>query len=319
MLTRWLMRISILTATSAWGGLESHAVALAKAARNRGHKVVIVELGHTVYDDHLDQVMGIDVIHMRLPRSLEELGFNESFKLLKALASDVAVFEKGELDSANWRFDLAARVCFKRYITIEQLICAAMPPRFSRSHFNGLLPGFGLWWYRTFWNRYARSLTPHSIVCVSEAVRLRLVNDYRFSPQKTVTINNGIRTSKFRPDPQLRAAARCVWQIPENDLVFGAVGRLAPVKGYDLAIKTGRLSRRYRSWLRKRGLPGPSYFPERQSDRGRFTPGLTCFSCLADLKAYPMLSSKLWRHNAHPSAMTPEGSQKSSTIHRSGG
>src|SRR3954469_9405767 len=107
------MRISILTATSAWGGLESHAVALAEAVRNRGHEVGIVELGHTIYDHHLDQAKGIDIIHLPLPKILEQLSFNDSFKLLKALRSDIAVFEKGELDSANWTFDLAARICFK--------------------------------------------------------------------------------------------------------------------------------------------------------------------------------------------------------------
>jgi glycosyltransferase involved in cell wall biosynthesis len=231
-----LMRVSILTATGAWGGAEVHALNLAEVLKNRRHEVTIVELGHFVYDDHVGHSRGIQVIHVGLPKSLEKLTFGESFKLLKGLISDVVVFEKGELDTANWRFDAAARICSKRYISIEQLICAVMPPRVSGSHLGGFLPGFGLWWYRTFWNRYARSLGPHSIVCVSEAVRSRLVNDYDFSPQKTITIHNGIHTSKFRPDPELRAAARRTWGIPNEDMVLGAVGRLAPVKAYDFAI-----------------------------------------------------------------------------------
>src|SRR5215813_9319236 len=231
------MRVSILTATSAWGGAENHAVNLARVLKQRGHEVAIVELGHAVYDDHVDPSTGIEVIHVELPKLLEKLTFSESLNLLKGLASDVVVFEKGELDTANWRFDFAARMCFKRYISIEQLICAAMPPRVSRSHLSGLLPGFGLWWYRTYCNRFARSLGPHSIVCVSEAVRSRLVNDYGFSPHKTITIHNGIQMSKFRPDPEVRAAARCAWGIQSEDLVLGALGRLAPIKGYDVAVR----------------------------------------------------------------------------------
>jgi len=231
------MRVSILTATGAWGGAEVHALNLAEVLKNRRHEVTIVELGHFVYDDHVGHSSGIQVIHVGLPKLLEKLTFSESFKLLKGLVSDVVVFEKGDLDTASWRFDAAARICFKRYISIEQLICAVMPPRVSRSHLGGFLPGFGLWWYRAFWNRYARSLGPHSIVCVSEAVRSRLVQDYRFSPQKTTTIHNGIDSSKFRPDPEVRTAVRCAWGIPSEDMVLGAVGRLAPIKGYALAIR----------------------------------------------------------------------------------
>ncbi len=259
--------MSIPTATSAWGGAEFHAVTLAETLRHRGHEVTIVELGQAVYGDHVDPSTGIEVIHVELPKLLEKLTFSESFKLLKGLVSDVAVFEKGELDTANWMFDAAARICFKRYISIEQLICAVMSPRVSRSYLGGFLTGFGLWWYRTFWNRYARSLGPHSIVCVSEAVRSRLVNDYGFSPHKTITIHNGIPTSKFRPDPEFRAAARCAWGIPSEDMVLGALGRSAPIKGYDVAVTAFKelksTMRDRRLWLVLVG-DGPSRQPLEQ-------------------------------------------------------
>ena len=234
---------------------------------------------------------------MQLPSSLEKLTFSESLGLLKGLGNDVGVFEKGELDSANWRFDFAARFYFKRYVSIEQLICAAMPLRVSQSHLGGVLPGLGLWWYWTYWNRFARSIGPHSVVCVSEAVRSRLVNDYRFSPQKTITIHNGIDTSKFRPDPRVRAAARYGWGIPSEDMVFGAVGRLAPVKAYDVAIaafKELKLTIRDRGlWLvlvgdgpsrveleglvKKNGLVGSVIFPGSTERPWEIYPGFDVF------------------------------------------
>ena len=61
------MRVSILTATSAWGGAENHAVSLAKVLKRRGHEVGIVELGGSLYDHHMDHSIGIEVIHVRLP------------------------------------------------------------------------------------------------------------------------------------------------------------------------------------------------------------------------------------------------------------
>jgi glycosyltransferase involved in cell wall biosynthesis len=229
------VRVAIFTATSEWGGAENHAIGLANVLKKRAHEVIIVELGHTVYSQHGDVSSAIGVHHLSLPRSLEHLGFLESWRLLKSLDSEVAVFEKGELDSANWKFDLAARVCFKRYISVEQLICAPMPPKVSRKHF-GVLPGVNLWWHQTYWRRRARSLAPQSVVCVSEAVRSRLVKHYHFPPGKTQTIYNGIDTSMFQPNTALKAKLRRGWEIPDGDFVFGAVGRLAPVKAYDLAI-----------------------------------------------------------------------------------
>jgi len=231
------MRVSILTATSAWGGAENHAVNLARVMKKRGHEARIVELGHTVYDRYIEGLEDVEVVHVPLATSLEKVTFKESFKLLRNLASDIGVFEKGEMDSANWRFDFAARVCFKRYVSIEQLICNVMPPKPSRRQASGFVPGINLWWYQTYWNRVLRSLGPHSVVCVSHAVRTRLLRDYRFSPRKTITIHNGIDTSKFRPDKNFRAAARRGWGIANEDMVLGALGRFAPVKGYDIAIK----------------------------------------------------------------------------------
>jgi glycosyltransferase involved in cell wall biosynthesis len=245
------MRISILTATSGWGGAEHHAVSLAKNLRKKGNDVAIVELGHSVYDDHLDQLGGVDVIRVQLSRPLESLRFSESFRLQKGLRSEIGVFEKGELDSGNVGFDLAARLCFKRYISIEQLICNEMPAKIRARWFGGILPRLSLWWHRIYWQRCARSLGPHSVVCVSEAVRSRLVESYKFRPQKTITIHNGIDASRFRFDPILRATTRRAWGIPTQDLVFGAVGRLAPVKAYNVAIAAFK---ELRSSIRERRL-----------------------------------------------------------------
>jgi hypothetical protein len=52
-----------------------------------------------------------------------------------------------------------------------------------------------------------------------------------------VTVHNGIDMGTFRRDPRWRDATREAWGIPRDALVFGAVGRLDPVKGYDLAIE----------------------------------------------------------------------------------
>lgn len=231
------MHVAILTTTSAWGGVETHVVNLAAALTQRGHRATIVELGHNFYQQNTAQTGGIPVQHVDTPRPADKLSLIDAVRLLRRVDGDVAVFEKGDLDAANWQFELAVRLRFKRFVTIEQLICEAMPPRDSRRHLAGVLPGLGLWWYRIYWRRFARSLAPHLTICVSDAVRARLISDYGFRQQKTLTIPNGVSVSRYRPDSQLRAAARQVWRIPETDLVVGAIGRLAPIKAYDVAIE----------------------------------------------------------------------------------
>jgi glycosyltransferase involved in cell wall biosynthesis len=77
---------------------------------------------------------------------------------------------------------------------------------------------------------------PKVIVCVSHAVRRRLVEDYRFPGRKVITVWNGIDVERFRRDASAATAWRARWNIPLGALVFGAVGRLAPMKGYDIAL-----------------------------------------------------------------------------------
>ncbi len=235
------MKVSILTSSKGWGGIAVHTLGLAEALDRRGHEVSIVELQGDVYRRaRLDRDGYIRVIHIdRAPRR-EHLSWWESFRILRQLKGDVCIFEKGHLDTESWRLDLAARMCFHRYIVIEQSVCAPMPPKSSTRHVKGLLPGLGLWWYQCFLNRRLRSIGPQRIVCASHAIRTRLIEEYRFPPRKTLTIHDGIDPDTFRPNSQSRRAMRAAWGIPQDALIFGAVGRLHKIKGYELALELFR-------------------------------------------------------------------------------
>lgn len=235
------MRVAILSATSAWGGAENHAIQLAGALNARGHEVLLVELGHQIFQQkNLTPSGRIELKHINLPRPLEQLSWKEAQRILAQVAADVCVFEKGELDAANFVFDLAARRIFKAYIAIEQLLAPTMPPRPRRENSQKIFHGWGTWWYINYFKRHFRSWAPHKIVCVSNAVRDRLREEYRFPATKTLTIHNCIDASLFRPNPEWRSSVRRAWNIPEHDLVFGAVGRLAPIKNFDKMIELFR-------------------------------------------------------------------------------
>src|ERR1043166_10334754 len=123
------MRVTILSSTSAWGGAENHSIQLAGGLDARGHEVLLVQLGHEVLQRKNLTLGGrIQLRHIDLPRPLEQLSWREAKSILAQVRADVCVFEKGELDAANFAFDLAARWIFKTYIVIEQLLAPMMPP-----------------------------------------------------------------------------------------------------------------------------------------------------------------------------------------------
>jgi glycosyltransferase involved in cell wall biosynthesis len=114
---------------------------------------------------------------------------------------------------------------------LEQKDVDPMPPR-SAGRRKGRLPRLGLWWYREELRRRLRSLAPRRIVCVSDANRLRLVRDHGFAASKMHTVRNGADVERFRRDPAQGLASRRAWGVPDDALVFGAIGRLHRIKGY---------------------------------------------------------------------------------------
>src|ERR1044071_6199426 len=230
------VKIVILTATSAWGGVEVHAVGLAQLLGKRRHQVTIVQLGHLVYSQSDLELSGnIQVASVYLRKPLEELTFCETLEVLKPFKADVIVFEKGELDSGNFYLDVAAKLYARRYITIEQLSCVSSHQEPS-PHARALFEGFEWWRKRTVLKRWSRGLVPDAVGCVGEAVRRPLIDRYRFRSGKAISIANGIEPSRFQMIPEARRRVRAQWGIPVDAFVFGAVGRLAAVKGYEIAL-----------------------------------------------------------------------------------
>lgn len=76
------------------------------------------------------------------------------------------------------------------------------------------------------------SRLPVTLVAVSEAVRQDLLRDLPFfPPHRVLTVLNATRADL--PQRQLsRGAARAALGLPKDAFVFGAVGRLTPMKGY---------------------------------------------------------------------------------------
>jgi glycosyltransferase involved in cell wall biosynthesis len=231
------VKVALLVHTDVWGGTEVYTAELAEALVRQGHQVTIVQLGHRVYEHLRSEERGFEVAYVEVGTSFERAGLVRWLSLLRPLAADVGVLIKTWHRGTSLPLELASRLRFRRYLVIE-LHPADPPPTRARSrHLGGLIPGLALWWYRERLSWEVLKRLPRKIIALSDAVVHNLVRDYGYDRAAFLRIHAGVDTEAFRPDPQRRAAARAAWGVGPDTVVFGAVGRLATVKGFDVALE----------------------------------------------------------------------------------
>lgn len=235
------MKTVIMSRAGIWGGLEAHAFGLARQLLESGHDVVIVCLDEETYQVYDRVVQGrVPLECLRHTKPVRQRNIRDWLRLFGNVPADVCVYEKGTLHSGSLSLEIAARLRYRRFFTIEQLEPMPLPEVPSKHYLFGLIPGLGLWWYRLRYAGWLRSLAPHRVITVSNSVGAILHRDYCFSKRKMLTIWNGADVDRFRPDPGLKLAARANWGIGEDALVFGSVRRFNRDKGLDLAIEAFR-------------------------------------------------------------------------------
>ena len=82
------------------------------------------------------------------------------------------------------------------------------------------------------------------VVAVSQALARQLATTIVRHPERIRVIENGVRTDIFRPRPD-DGALRAELGIPADTPVIGSIGRLEPIKGYEVMVEAmGHLRRR---------------------------------------------------------------------------
>jgi len=74
---------------------------------------------------------------------------------------------------------------------------------------------------------------------------------YGLPVQEVLVIYNGVDAYRFRFNPELRSEFRQKWRIPENAFLWGSIGRIDRVKGYDILLEafSQALHRNSQIWL----------------------------------------------------------------------
>jgi glycosyltransferase involved in cell wall biosynthesis len=232
------MKISILNKATIWGGAEVHTVGFVKALLERGHAASIVCLDEETRSLYQSTTNGaIPLLSLKTSKPVNKRNVLDWLLALRGLSSDAAVYGKGTLYAGNLALELASRLHFRRFVTIEHLEPPELPAKTSRSYLGGTFPGVGLWWYRWVLSGYLRSISPHKVIVVSDAVRNQLTRDYHFPGRKVLTVHNGTDLARFRPDSGDRQQMRRQWGFSDDTVVFGSIRRLISEKGLDVAIE----------------------------------------------------------------------------------
>lgn len=226
------MKVVVLVRSRLWGGLESHAVDLVHRLAERGHEARIACVGRTTTDLFLAHDPSLPIATVAEPSGPGSV--LHWWREFRALRADACIFEKGTLHTGSFQLDFAARLSFRAFLVIEQLEPPVLGP-LKRRRVLGL-PSPGIWWYRQRFAGWLRSLGPHRVVCISEAVRLALENDYGFARTRTTIIHNGVDVDRFHPS--LREAARRTLGLDDDATVVATACRLVPQKGVDVAIQS---------------------------------------------------------------------------------
>lgn len=204
------MKICYLTTGLGFGGAERELVQLAIGMKKHGHEVVVVSLLPLLGLAEELRAAGIEAESLRMSRG------RPSLAALLALRRRFAELRPEVVHSFMWHANLMARLARRRDL-VPVLISTA-----QNTHEGGL------WRDRlTRWTSRLPELTSQ----VSRAGYQRYLEQKLALPARLEMIPNSVDVERFAPDEESRQALRAELGV-EDRLVFLAVGRMDPQKGY---------------------------------------------------------------------------------------
>lgn len=197
------------------GGSEIVAMNIAASLQARGHKCVVCGIGSLGVLGELLERKGVQYNCMNTPHGFSLVLIMKIFKSLSAEKADVVVTHHfRQLIHAF----LPAKILGKKLVHIEH-----------DYHFYENKPV--ILKRLSFLIRFV-----DSFVCVSSEILDCFRGGIYGIEQKSVFINNGVDTDRFRPDGSVRGAMRNKYGIAPDSFVVGTCARLEPIKNIALLL-----------------------------------------------------------------------------------
>jgi glycosyltransferase involved in cell wall biosynthesis len=231
--------------TGHYGGAEKHLLYLARHLSRDGMHCTILCYGSDFYSERLGPDSPIRVV--RRDR-VEGRGFWSYVRTFRGLRPDVVVFTNGWRDAFPVSCHLAALAAgARRIFNIEHLTPPPAPaarPGRGPAHW---LRGVAGWQSRYMWGTWLEARLCHRTICVSEATRARLIEEYGFPVGKTLVISNGVDLRHYQPARDTVAVATRGGHVP-GPCVLLSVSRFEARKRIDVLLDALALLPRTGAW-----------------------------------------------------------------------
>ncbi|RMF56311.1 MAG: glycosyltransferase family 1 protein [Calditrichaeota bacterium] len=215
---RGAMRIIQTCGSPSWGGLEMEAVKIADALQNRGHQVVLMCQPETQIAREA-QAHSLEVVPL----------FRKDAQLLTSIRQLRQFLNKGEWDiiHAHLSHDLSTIVPALRWGRFST------PLILTRHMASGVSKRDPI--HRWLYSRVNR------ILAISHFIRENVLRTCPVEASRVTTLWNGIELNKYPLERNHRADVRREFNIPQDRLVIGMVGRITPKKGHRELLKAARI------------------------------------------------------------------------------
>jgi|CXWL01.1.fsa_nt_gi glycosyltransferase involved in cell wall biosynthesis len=189
-------RILFVTHTPEFGGAEKHLIDLVGRMDERVDCQILC-LGRDFFSEPL---RGRRNVRVATAPAITDWRFAKYWRLFVRFQPSVIVLVKGIFDQYPFSAYVAARLAGnRRLVVIEHLIADPAPAEVEG---QGLAGGFRRlfgWRIRHMATKRWQGWLADTTICVSEAVRRRLVEEYKYPAARTITVRNGIDCRRYQP------------------------------------------------------------------------------------------------------------------------
>jgi len=232
-------RVLFVVNTAQYGGLEKHLLDLVGRLAAPSIECTILCCGPDFYSQRLSDRKDIRVIVANQRRSRT---FSWYWLVFVRSKPHVIVFVKGSMDSYPLKAYIAAKLSGnKRLVAMEQLIADPVPEKLIGGGMRNWLRRYVGWRARYIvtyvWRKKLAGILVDRTICISKAVRERLVDGYGFPADKTVTIPNGVDLTCFdSPNGSDCGKMRRGLDRDSDEAVILCVSRLVRRKRIDILL-----------------------------------------------------------------------------------
>ncbi len=225
------MKVLFLLRSLNYGGTERQIVQLAKGLSQRGWSIAVVLFYSGGALEKELEATGVTI------HSLNKRGRWDVIFFIARLVTLIRR-EKPDCIYSLLAVPNVLSILIKPFICPASIVWGFRASNMDLTHYDWFIRGS--YWLEAFLSSFA------DLIIVNSEAGLLVAKEKGFANSKIILIPNGIDIFRFRPDPISRKKMRVKWNVHEDDLLVGLVGRIDPMKGHSTFIHAASIVLRER-------------------------------------------------------------------------